>query len=503
MLPKDDGSRGPPIGVLKSPDHENNNNNNSPNQAILSIYKSYKDFISASTQRRSSSASATAAAGFSPSTTLCTFSIPSYMSIPDFLNFVGPVDSFVRHYRVLCDGTPHTYIVLMTFRDEKVGHDYYKQYNQRKFSSMEDQVCQVVYIKTISIMDGTLGDTSRFSLEYDNDDTGHNCPVCLDPMDEALTGLLTTLCQHTFHVHCLSQWGDGSCPVCRYSQKPATNDISSRSPSPPPPRLSQLIGVSSRDNADHPSLGGFFHQDEFTNQCHVCGCKDHLWICLVCGEIGCGQQHEAHALAHYTDTHHLYALEIDSQRVWDYAGDNYVHRLIQNVVDGKIVELPNPIQQQQPERNGLVSEMAQGKWNAMALEYSYLLTSQLDSQRMYYEDRINATLDQLAQMADECKQLTCDIDVMQAENDLTLADQVETSRKRNATLVNKVAQWKEKTKLMERNHSEEKELTKSISQNNALVMDDIAKVQRHLDVMAAKSAEWMTYLEQDDGPSSS
>ena len=25
-------------------------------------------------------------------------------------------------------------------------------------------------------------------------------------------------------------------------------------------------------------------------------------------------------------------MEVDSQRVWDYAGDNYVHRLIQNKV---------------------------------------------------------------------------------------------------------------------------------------------------------------------------
>jgi BRCA1-associated protein len=26
---------------------------------------------------------------------------------------------------------------------------------------------------------------------------------------------------------------------------------------------------------------------------------------------------------------HLYALELETQRVWDYAGDGYVHRLIQ------------------------------------------------------------------------------------------------------------------------------------------------------------------------------
>ena len=33
-------------------------------------------------------------------------------------------------------------------------------------------------------------------------------------------------------------------------------------------------------------------------------------------------------------------MELATQRVWDYKGDNYVHRLIQNKVDGKLVELP-------------------------------------------------------------------------------------------------------------------------------------------------------------------
>jgi hypothetical protein len=35
-------------------------------------------------------------------------------------------------------------------------------------------------------------------------------------------------------------------------------------------------------------------------------------------------------------------MELDSQRVWDYAGDEYVHRLIQNKTDGKLVEFPSP-----------------------------------------------------------------------------------------------------------------------------------------------------------------
>lgn len=30
---------------------------------------------------------------------------------------------------------------------------------------------------------------------------------------------------------------------------------------------------------------------------------------------------------------------METQRAWDYAGDNYVHRLIQSKTDGKLVEL--------------------------------------------------------------------------------------------------------------------------------------------------------------------
>ncbi len=32
-------------------------------------------------------------------------------------------------------------------------------------------------------------------------------------------------------------------------------------------------------------------------------------------------------------------MELGNNRVWDYAADNYVHRLIQNKTDGKLVQL--------------------------------------------------------------------------------------------------------------------------------------------------------------------
>lgn len=48
---------------------------------------------------------------------------------------------------------------------------------------------------------------------------------------------------------------------------------------------------------------------------------------------------EGHAINHWKETEHCYSLELETQRVWDYAGDNYVHRLIQSKTDGKLVEL--------------------------------------------------------------------------------------------------------------------------------------------------------------------
>ncbi|KAL6744909.1 hypothetical protein V8C86DRAFT_2997917, partial [Haematococcus lacustris] len=57
---------------------------------------------------------------------------------------------------------------------------------------------------------------------------------------------------------------------------------------------------------------------------------------------GCGRYRQGHASKHWAESSHGYALELETQRVWDYVGDNYVHRLIQSKTDGKLVEVPSP-----------------------------------------------------------------------------------------------------------------------------------------------------------------
>lgn len=46
---------------------------------------------------------------------------------------------------------------------------------------------------------------------------------------------------------------------------------------------------------------------------------------------------EGHAIRHWRDTQHCYSLELETQQIWDYVGDKYVHRLNQSKADGKSV----------------------------------------------------------------------------------------------------------------------------------------------------------------------
>lgn len=62
-------------------------------------------------------------------------------------------------------------------------------------------------------------------------------------------------------------------------------------------------------------------------------------MCLICGHVGCSRYVNGHAEHHWNESNHNYALDINNpQRVWDYAEDAYIHRLVLSKTDGKLVE---------------------------------------------------------------------------------------------------------------------------------------------------------------------
>lgn len=389
-----------------------------------------------------------AAASISDNTVLAILAVPSYLAPYDFLGFIGyNARENISHFRMIRTAVANRYMVLMKFRSEDRAAQFYKDYNGKLFNSMEAETCHVVFVSSVQFKTDqnhpqgnipyllrdpfTMADEDVNTNEkHDNDNDNENnfsvsnvsnepvprnrrisqvqtrrpvppptpaltelptCPVCLERMDSTITGLLTIPCQHTFHCQCLSKWQDGSCPVCRYSQR-GTTRASLRS-----------------------------------SNCAVCHASENLWICLICGHIGCGRYDQAHAYDHYVATGHCYAMDTESQRVWDYVSDGYVHRLLQNEVDGKLVELPSPMGSSSgPRGNGgggsqsstaadvaaaamKAAETSEKKLDDVGLQFAQMLSSQLDSQRDYYE-----TL--MATAADKASMATRRASAAEAEN---------------------------------------------------------------------------------------
>ncbi|XP_076452554.1 BRCA1-associated protein-like [Babylonia areolata] len=267
---------------------------------------------------------------------LCMMAIPAAYTIHDLIKFTAPLNGSMESMQVLrgAGGVRNQYMLLIKFKDQSSADEFYMYFNSRPFNSIEADICHLVYVAKMEIMRESEGG----SLPIPGLTELPQCPVCLERMEESVEGVLTVLCNHSFHMSCLAQWGDSTCPVCRYCQTP----------------------------------------EEVPDQrCMECGSQESLWICLICGSVGCGRYVELHAYKHFQETNHTYAMQLGTDRVWDYAGDNYVHRLAQNKSDGKLVQLDEG-------GNGIQEE----KVDSITLEYTYLLTTQLESQRRYFEEKI-------------------------------------------------------------------------------------------------------------------
>ncbi|OBT49581.1 hypothetical protein VE04_10009, partial [Pseudogymnoascus sp. 24MN13] len=152
---------------------------------------------------------------------------------------------------------------------------------------------------------------------------------------------------------------------------------------------------------------GFTAATHDLNLCQVCDCPEDLWICLICGNVGCGRYKGGHAKEHWKETAHNYSIATTAPHVWDYAEDVWVHRLLQTKGDGKIVELPGSSRAVlgggNNNRDGSGGGQQQDlemvpreKMENIGIEYGHMLATQLDSQRMYFEEVVAKAVDKVA-----------------------------------------------------------------------------------------------------------
>ena len=307
-----------------------------------------------------------------------------------------------------------SYAVILRFVDQTSADAFARNYHDRKFNAFCEEKCRVLFVRRVEVTAETENGNARASAGKKSADDETNaalvelpsCPVCLDRLDNEASGVVTTVCSHAFHASCISNWEDNSCPVCRYTASP-----------------------------------------ESATACACPGCGETsetaaLWACLICGRVGCGRYDGKHSLEHWRETGHCYAMELRTQRVWDYVRDGFVHRLIQSKAG--LVELTRGARggggeagtggersardasvsgdvrgafsqshskrrggggdaaasldhglgaeydDEYPLDPGLEEALVSSKLDAIHAEYSALLASQLDSQRRYFEGLVAA-----------------------------------------------------------------------------------------------------------------
>jgi BRCA1-associated protein len=267
------------------------------------------------------------------------------MTPSEFLNFAADFVPKIMNIRVLRDTSPNRYMLLILFREQDHANEFYVTYNGKSFTSIAPEVCHTVFVRQVDIV-------PKKSEIFPP--SGHtelpNCTICLEKLDPAVSGLLTILCNHSFHCDCLSRWkGENICPICRYAQTPG--------------------GESST--------------------CSDCGIEENLWMCLICGYVGCSRYKNKHSEEHFHKTKHTYAMELDSLRVWDYTRDQYVHRVATNFSDNKIVEVPDFNWEVELANTIKQKDLGLDKGEALQLEWQYLLEAQLETQKRFFEERIS------------------------------------------------------------------------------------------------------------------
>ncbi|XP_078193460.1 BRCA1-associated protein isoform X7 [Callithrix jacchus] len=278
---------------------------------------------------------------------LCILTVPAAMTSHDLMKFVAPFNEVIEQMKIIRDSTPNQYMVLIKFSAQADADSFYMACNGRQFNSIEDDVCQLVYVERAEVLKS----------------------------------------------------------------------------------------------------------------------EDNLWICLICGHIGCGRYVSRHAYKHFEETQHTYAMQLTNHRVWDYAGDNYVHRLVASKTDGKIVQY---------ECEGDTCQ--EEKIDALQLEYSYLLTSQLESQRIYWENKIvrieKDTAEEINNMKTKFKETIEKCDNLEHKlNDLLKEKQ---SVERKCTQLNtKVAKLTSELR-------EEQEMNKCLRANQVLLQNKLKEEEKLL-----------------------
>jgi len=275
---------------------------------------------------------------------ICIASVPNSIAVKDLLYILTDEMKFIEKIQIVNNDNIYLYIVLLKYKKKKDAFEFYKK-NSKTFMSYLFQMASNIYMVEKFILDNDAA-LNEFGFTKKSDDT--NCSICFEILNCSKSCIFTSICNHSFHSVCISEWNYAKCPICRQSQTP---------------------------------------EEVPENVCQECYSRVGLWMCILCGHIGCNRYLGTHALNHFYATQHCFALELGTNNVWDYASDNYAHRLVETNNDSKIIEVS---QEEEGFNFGGSTRDLNEKINSMSIEFACTLNSELQTSRKYYESIIES-----------------------------------------------------------------------------------------------------------------
>ncbi|KAK2962466.1 putative BRCA1-associated protein [Blattamonas nauphoetae] len=284
------------------------------------------------------------------------------------------VEPFIEHIewmRIVREKNTTThYMVLLNFDHEVDSEAFFTQFNGVSLSFLYNITCTISFVlfTTCSFFSipitpfyfspvpspnpSSFIQPQRTELTPPIDQTPNplTCSVCLESLHPTTSHILYLLCGHTFHITCFAQWSKGTCPLCRYTLLPRTQ----------------------------------------TSSCSQCETRENLWVCLSCGFVGCGASKLHHAEQHFVQSGHPYAMDLETEKVWDYVDEQYVHRMIETESDGKIVCLSKngaPTSDPQSPTHRTM-ELEEEFFRRIEKENGRIVVDQLERQRCELEERL-------------------------------------------------------------------------------------------------------------------
>jgi hypothetical protein len=320
--------------------------------------------------------------------------VPDNMDLWEFFDYFKRVTPLILSTRVVKTEFTKFYAIIFQFKTTRDADDFIEEFQGRRFNLIDEsriilkkiekvlsehhlergggqemdegmredkQVVRAVYqtvegapesifslteqLKTFEEHKSGVEQKEREMLSF------KECPICLEPLSCEETTIII-LCSHKFHLKCLLEWTDETCPVCRYQQYP--------------------------------------FELSFCEKCDVC---NDLWCCIICGFVGCGGTVPIHGHIndHYNETSHIYSKpiikvsepviqEIGGSRkgIWDHSRHDFIHSLIYNSGSNTIMEGGKEDKEKRTDK----------KMEEMNDEINQLVSTQLDSQRSFYEDQL-------------------------------------------------------------------------------------------------------------------